>query len=216
MEYENYFYEKYKKNIFSQNGEDGIIEEFFCRLGINSGWCCEFGAWDGKHLSNTFNLVQKGFNAVYIEGDKEKFKDLLCTCNEHKNIVPVNKYVDLEDNTLDSILSETVIPKDFDLLSIDIDSADYHIWKSLVNYKPKVVIIEINSSVDPLDGNWIQTPGTTYKTTAFMPTYKLGIDKGYTFVLHTGNMIFVRNDYFDKLNIDQPKHYISNFRKNWL
>jgi len=77
--YSNKFYNKYRKNVYSQNGEDGIIEELLKRLNINNGWVCEFGAWDGIHLSNTFNLVKKNFNAVFIEGDKNKYNDLLET-----------------------------------------------------------------------------------------------------------------------------------------
>ena len=49
----------FKKNIYSQNGEDGILEEVLKKLDLKkNGWCCEFGAWDGKHGSNTFNLVK--------------------------------------------------------------------------------------------------------------------------------------------------------------
>jgi len=73
--YSNLFYNRYAKDVHSQNGEDGIIEEILKRLNINNGWVCEFGAWDGIHLSNTFNLVKKGFNAVFIEGDFKKYKD---------------------------------------------------------------------------------------------------------------------------------------------
>jgi hypothetical protein len=48
----------HRNNIFSQNGEDGVIEYILDKLNITSGTCCEFGAWDGKHLSNTFNLIK--------------------------------------------------------------------------------------------------------------------------------------------------------------
>jgi hypothetical protein len=64
--YSNLFYNKFAKDIYSQNGEDGIIEEILNKLEINNGYVCEFGAWDGVHLSNTFNLVTKGFNAVFF------------------------------------------------------------------------------------------------------------------------------------------------------
>ena len=48
----------FKKKIFSQNGEDGIVEEILNRLsGSLDKICCEFGAWDGIHLSNIYNLV---------------------------------------------------------------------------------------------------------------------------------------------------------------
>lgn len=214
--YSNIFYKTYYKNINSQNGEDGIIEEMLKRLDINNGWVCEFGAWDGIYLSNTFSLVEKGFNAVFIEGDKDKYKDLLNTVKKNKNIIPLNAYVDYNNtnNSLDNLLSTTNIPIDFDVLSIDIDSYDYQVWKSLQIYKPKIVIIEINSSINPNNNLHIHD-GKQYISTGFRPMFDLGVEKDYTFVLHTGNMIFIRNDLFNKLNI----HYedpLENFVTWWM
>ena len=210
--YSNNFYNIYSRNVYSQNGEDGIIDELLRRLDINNGWVCEFGAWDGIYLSNTFNLVQKGFNAVFIEGDSEKYKDLLNTVKKHQNITPINSFVDYNDNenSLDNLLKKTNIPIDFDILSIDIDSYDYQVWKSLEIYKPKIVIIEINSSVNT-DNNYHIHETEKYQGTGFRPTYNLGIEKGYKFVLHTGNMIFIRNDLFHKLNISYNDP-LENFR----
>jgi len=214
--YSNRIYNEYKKNIYSQNGEDGIVEELLKRLNIGSGWVCEFGAWNGIYLSNTFNLVKnKNFNAVFIEGDKKKYNDLLKTVEKFPNIVPIEAYVDHNDtsNSLDNLLKRTDIPNDFDILSIDIDSYDYQVWKSLKVYKPKIVIIEINSSVKVDNSVHIHTP-SKYQGTGFKPTYDLGLEKGYKFILHTGNMFFIRTDLFDKLNItyDNP---LENFRTIW-
>ena len=214
--YSNIFYRKYSKNKYSQNGEDGVIEELLKRLQIDNGWVCEFGAWDGKHLSNTFKLVEKGFNAVYIEGDKERYKDLLIQVEKYPNILPINAFVDYNDtnNSLDNLLKQTNIPIDFDILSIDIDSFDYQVWKSLKIYKPKIVIIEINSSIDTNNKHHIHTPGK-YQGTGFLPTYELGVMKGYKFVLHTGNMIFIKNDLFHKLNI-KYNNPLENFSNRFL
>jgi hypothetical protein len=213
--YSNKFYNQYARDVFSQNGEDGIIEELFKRLNINSGYVCEFGAWDGKHLSNTFNLIQKGFKGVFIEGDKDKFPDLLTTCKSYPNITPINSYVECEgSNTLDNLLKTTDIPFDFELLSIDIDSFDYQVWNSLKLYRPKIVVIEIISGVSTSNEDYVYQAGK-YQGTGFRPMFNLGIKKGYKFVCHTGNMIFVRNDLFDKLDIHYDNE-LENFRTQWL
>lgn len=213
--YTNKFYKQYARNVYSQNGEDGIVEELLKRLDISSGWVCEFGAWDGIHLSNTFNLVQKNFNAVYIEGDKTRYNDLLKTVEKYPNITPVNAYVDHNDthNSLDNLLKTTDIPIDFDILSIDIDSYDYQVWKNFNVYNPKIVIVEINSSVKVNNTTHIHD-GYNFQGTGFFPMYQLGIEKGYKFILHTGNMFFIRNDLFYKLNIhyDNP---LENFVPSW-
>ena len=48
-------FNKFKKNIYSQNGEDGILQELLKKLNLEkNGWCCEFGAWDGIYLCNTY------------------------------------------------------------------------------------------------------------------------------------------------------------------
>ena len=67
---------KYKYNTYSQNGEDGILEEVFKRLGLdefNKFWVVEFGAWDGKHLSNTFNLIKRVHRLVLLKGIAQNF-----------------------------------------------------------------------------------------------------------------------------------------------
>ena len=66
----------YRENKYSQFGEDGIIQEICYRQGIKVGWFVEFGAWDGKHLSNTYNLlankVGKGFLSSAIQRNTKR------------------------------------------------------------------------------------------------------------------------------------------------
>lgn len=185
----------FRLNYYSQNGEDGMIAEILKRLKIKSGWAVEFGAWDGIYLSNTFNLVEKhDFKAVYIEGDQERYKDLVNTSSKYKDrIVPVCAFVqESGTSSLESLLEKTKIPTDFDILSIDIDSYDYQIWKSFNKYNPKIVLIEVNASI-PIDTLHIHgEPGLN--GSSYLSMLKLGNSKGYTCVAHSGNMIFIRND----------------------
>jgi hypothetical protein len=202
---------KYKKNIYSQNGEDGIIEEILNRLNIKnnvSSWCCEFGACDGIKLSNTFFLVVKGWSAVYIESDKNFYSKLLNTASEYKNIYPINALVDHKKNSLnslDNLLKTTDIPKNFDILSIDIDSYDCDVWETLNNYSPKIVVIEINSRIPP---GILQRHNNEEKIgNSFSSTLQVALKKGYILVCHTGNLIFIRKELINLINIREKYIY---------
>ncbi|HDQ04634.1 MAG TPA: hypothetical protein ENN23_08770 [Deltaproteobacteria bacterium] len=104
-------------------------------------------------------------------------------------------------NTLVELLLGTDMSKDFDLLSIDIDSFDWHVWYSLINYQPKVVIIEINSSIPP--GIFQTHRDRDIMGSSFTATLELGKSKGYTLVCHTGNMFFVRDDYVAAIGLSK-------------
>ena len=203
---------EFRKNNYSQNGEDGVLEKITNLLELNNLELCEFGAWDGIQGSNTFNLLKK-YNAkcVYIEGDKKKYSSLLKTTEKNPNITPINTYIDVSQNKLDNILSKTFLKKNFDILSIDIDSNDLDVWESLENYQPKIVVIEINSSIKP---GILQKHSLEHQGNSFSSTISVGKKKMYTAVCHTGNLIFVKNEYIDKLNF--PKDLINDPKKLFI
>jgi hypothetical protein len=173
------------------------------------GSVVEFGAWDRKHLSNTFALVEKGWSAVYIEADKNRFYDLLKTSQKHPNITAINKVVEYKSSSsdsLDRILKTTYLQQNFEVLSIDIDSYDLAVWESLQSFKPKIVIIEINSSYRP--GLKRRHGENLAQGNSFTSTLEVALKKGYKLVCHTGNMIFVDTDLFPLLEI--PKVFTFN------
>lgn len=204
-------FHEFKSNSHSQNGEDGVIAEILNQLKMDNHveyWCVEFGAWDGLHLSNSFCLVEKGWNAIYIEGNSSRFQELLRTCQRFTKIVPIkakiSKFPD-DINSLDNLLANTNLPKDFELLSIDIDSYDLDIWKTLKGYHPKIVVMEIDSSIPP-GIEWTHGPLT--RGNSFSSTLKVAETKGYVLVCHTGNLIFVRRDLINSLSF--PRSYFLN------
>lgn len=206
---------KYRHNVYSQNGEDGILRELLRRLPNPTNWVCEFGAWDGTMYSNTFRLVKTlGYSAVFIESDESAFEKLLETATAHPSIVPICKKVEAEgENALDEILSTTEIPTEFDVLSIDIDSYDYQVWDSVKLYRPRIVVVEINSGIPPTRFDSVHGSGSQCGT-GFLPMTMLGMTKGYTLVCHTGNLIFVLNEYahlYSDLIIPAETCYISNW-----
>jgi hypothetical protein len=130
-----------KLNIYSQFGEDGIVDAILDVIGTTNRWCLDVGAADGLFLSNTRRLIKAlRWRAVLIESDYDKYKQL---CERSNEAICINAFVEpTGPNSLDAILARTEAPKIFDVVSIDIDGADYAVWENMHNYIGRVVIIE--------------------------------------------------------------------------
>jgi hypothetical protein len=191
---------KYASNVESQNGEDGIINHIFSVLPPEDiRYCVEFGAWDGKYLSNCFNLVSNlGWHGLFIEANDKKFKELLENHGGSTNITCLKKFVEFDGvNRLDNLINETNFPLEFDLLSIDIDGADYFVWQSVERYCPRVVIIEFNPVI-PNDVVFVQAKDmNTNHGASLLALIMLGKQKGYELLCATTcNAIFVLDKYY--------------------
>ncbi len=183
-----------RKNVYSQDGEDSIIEDICSHLGIEAGYFCEFGAWDGVNLSNCRALFERGWSGIFIEGDKSKFNDLQRTYSAAENIIRMNSYVTSRgENSLDAIFCEHNIAN-IDLLSIDIDSDDLLIWKSLRSVRPKIVIIEYNFTI-PFDTRYENPPGEM-KGNSALSICEFANKEGYVLVAGTNSNLFFIDKHF--------------------
>lgn len=220
IQYNNPLSERARK-VTSQVGEDGVIAAVLERLSIDKGWCVEFGAWDGKYHSNTWNLVHnKGWKAVYIEANQGAFEQLIENSAGLPDVHCLNEFIEIEGPTsLDGLLARTPIPTDFEFLVIDIDSNDWHIWKSLAGYRPKVVMIEF-SEFCPADIFYVKDPAAPGPSSASLTAVcELGKQKGYVLVaVIGGNAIFVVSElssHFD-LRDNSPKGMFQDFANTRL
>jgi len=196
---------QYSRIITSQCGEDGIIEEIFKRIGAVNRVCVEFGAWDGKTLSNTWELWHnRGWSALLIESDINKFKELQDNTKEFSKVTAFNAVIrHCGPDSLDNVLSKFSLPVNLDLISIDIDGDDYYIFESLNNFRPRVIAIEYNSTIPP-ELEIIQNSGQHLGASA-LALIKLAARKGYKFAYCTKTTcFFVSNEEFHKLGIDEP------------
>lgn len=208
--------DSYKRNVYSQFGEDGIIEEVLRRISVVqslSKFCVEFGAWDGLYLSNCARLLkEETFRGVLIEADKKKFKDLLKQfpgTSVHK----VQALVDVNKNSIDNILSKLDINEDIDLMSIDIDGADYWILNSLTEYIPKVLVIEFNPTI-PNSIDFFQELNFSVKHgSSAAAICRLANEKGFALVATTHcNLVFVRNEFTAPVLGQDNGYRIENIR----
>lgn len=191
-------------NVYSQSGEDGIIRKIFERLPATDKWCVEFGAWNGVFLSNTRNLIENaGYSAVLLEASKDKFRDLNNNYAGQKNVITVNALVGIgAHDGLDAILGGTPVPHDLDFLSIDVDGNDYHIWKAMSTYRPKVICIEFNPTV-PTEVAFVQRADSRVNQGASLLSFvELGKEKGYELVaVLPFNAFFVDSQYYPLFDI---------------
>lgn len=197
----------FKRDEYSQTGEDGVIEKILQILPNTDKWCVEFGAWDGVFLTNTRRLIlSQDYSAVLIEADPKKFEKLKQNYQKfQKKVTPINSFVGFgDDDNLDCILSKTPIPKEFDLLSVDIDGNDYHVWGRVEQYRPKLVVIEFNHTI-PSEVRFVQDPDPKINQGAsLLSLVELGKLKGYELVcVLRYNAFFVRQEDFSLFEIKQ-------------
>ncbi len=194
----------FRADVYSQTGEDGIIQRILAALPERDGWCVEFGALDGVEMANTRNLIQNhGYSAVLIEGDAAKFRRLQENYRANPRVQTMNRYVGLDSaGGLDMLLAPTAVPQDFDFLSIDIDGNDYHAWNAVTAYEPKVVCVEFNPTI-PTDVVFVQPPDQAIQHGASVSALAvLGKAKGYELVaVLPWNAFFVRAGYFHLFEI---------------
>lgn len=186
----------YASNTYSQCGQDGVLAKLFELMGIERGYCVEFGAWDGIRFSNTRALLKKNWSGVLIETHAARFQELESLYSDREDVVTVNRAIDLYQNSLDDILLQSGAPENLDFMSIDIDGDDYHIWNGLKQFKPKVVLIETNPYL-PIFMEYIQPYQSKHLPmgSSILSTLLLGKSKGYTPVAYISHdWLFVRND----------------------
>lgn len=209
----------FEKNVKSQFGEDGVIEEIFKRIGVSNKFCIEFGAWDGMHLSNIWNLWHNNdWNALLIESDSEKYKELIITIQDFPKVKPLLAFIRPDgENSLDSILQELDFPNIFDLLSIDIDGNDFYIFKGLNKHTPRVLLIEYNPTIPP-SLEVVQKEGEYFGSSA-LSILNLAHNKGYKLAHMTDtNMILIHESEFDKMGFEEPplEHFFVNKHLTYL
>ena len=198
-------YASFARNDYSQNGEDGIIEALLDQLPERNRWCVEFGAWDGEHLSNCANLIRNhDYSAVLIEASPERFRDLQATWQKNPRVTGLNAFVGFRpDDNLDVLLAGTAVPNDPDIISIDIDGNDYHVWAATTKLRPKIVCVEFNPTI-PNAVEFVQAANPlVHQGNGVASLVKLGREKRYELVCCSSlNAFFVDAAYFELFQIE--------------
>lgn len=201
--------ESYGYKVYSQNDEDGIIQEILRRIDRQTDRrFVEIGVGNGLE-NNTHYLLLRGWSGLWIEGSKKSFKQI-----QEKFVNPINdgslhihnEYVTREN--INAIFESYALSGEIDVLSIDIDGNDWHVLKAINTISPRIIIIEYNGKFPP-DCEWVMEYNPNYiwdKSDRHGASLKsleiLANQKGYQLVgtNYIGvNAFFVRKDLVNEL-----------------
>src|ERR1035437_3046107 len=163
---------------YSQCGEQLILEQLINKIKLTKNkFAIEFGASDSSIFSNTKFLEEK-YNCQRLLFDIEPKAD-----NVYK--------VKITSKNINYIFSVYQVPRDFDLLSIDIDGMDYWVLNALdtITYRPNIIIIEYNPQLEGCitveeNDNYI-FDGTIYHGASYLAMCRLAISKNYIPIYNT-------------------------------
>ena len=212
--------------VYSQWGEDGIIDWLISKFPEIPKNFLEIGTQDYKESNTRFLLINRNWDGFLIEADKAAVKDIKSQRIFWKHRLKVKNEFITKDN-ITNIINKINVPKKLGLLSLDIDGVDYWVLKELSVLDPSIIICEYNSlfgqkkSVTvPYKKNYIREK-EHYSNLYYGASIKAFIDlmkKRNYFLIGTNsagnNAFFLKKKYLNKANklIVKKKVFNSKFR----
>jgi hypothetical protein len=192
--------------VFSQWGEDGIIQFLIRNIDTPNKIFIEFGVENYTESNTRFLLVNNNWAGLVIDGSAENIdyirKDPIYW--QH-NLKAVSSFID-KDN-INKIISENGMKGEIGILSVDIDGNDYWVWQSIDVVNPAIVITEYNfrfgknkALTTPYNPGFVRSQShhsMIYYGASLKALYLLAQQKGYAFVgcnTAGNNAFFVRRD----------------------
>jgi len=214
--------------VFSQFGEDGIIQLLINNIPIKNEIFIEFGVENYKESNTRFLLINNNWKGLLIDSDEKSINYIKNDDIYWKHDIKAVCELITKEN-INSIFSSNGFEGDIGLLSIDIDGNDYWIWEAIEVVSPRIVICEYNSVFGckdavtiPYEPNFNITKAhfsNLYFGASLLALCYLANKKGYIFIgcNNAGNnAFFVRKDFastFKKINIKDGYVY-AKFRQS--
>ncbi len=135
--------EEVEFQVFSQRGEDGIIQYICSKLDLPKLFI-ELGVEDYTESNTRLLLVKDNWRGLVVDGNKKDISFIRKDAVSWKHpLTALHEFITTEN--IESIISGFTGGKDPGLLSIDIDGNDFWVWKALEHTRPAIVVIEYNA-----------------------------------------------------------------------
>lgn len=145
---ETKFTSKIEFSVFSQFGDDGIIQFLLNNIGIKNKIFIEFGVENYKEANTRFLLLNNNWKGLIIDGNQDYINSISSEdISWRYDLTALCSFI-TKDN-INQLFQENHLVGEIGLLSIDIDGNDYWVWKNISVVKPVIVIVEYNSVFGP-------------------------------------------------------------------
>ncbi|MBC7523016.1 MAG: hypothetical protein H7239_01035 [Flavobacterium sp.] len=192
--------------VFSQRGEDGIIQYIINKIEIPNKIFIEFGVETYTESNTRFLLINNNWSGLVLDGSKKNIDFIKNDFIYWKyDIVAKQSFITKEN--INQLLSDYTKIDDIGLLSVDIDGNDYWVWDEINVIKPRIVICEYNSAFGdtkkitvPYKSDFVRGKAhfsELYFGASLAAFCHLADKKGYDFIGTTSagvNAYFVRKD----------------------
>lgn len=129
--------------VFSQYGDDGIIQFLINELSIENKYFVEFGVENYRESNTRFLLLNNNWSGLVIDGSEKNIAQIKKEeIYWRHDLLAVNAFVNREN--INEIIGSRV-KGNIGLLHIDIDGNDYWIWERIDVIDSDIVIVEYNS-----------------------------------------------------------------------
>ena len=130
--------------VFSQWGEDGIIDYLVSRIAVPNEVFVEFGVQDYAEANTRFLLKRRNWTGLVIDSSAAYVRRIRSDpISQMHDLRSVHAMITAEN--INSIIAGAGISGDIGLLSIDIDGNDYWVWKAIDVISPRLVVCEYNA-----------------------------------------------------------------------
>ena len=202
--------------VFSQWGEDGIIQHLVRNVEIDRPIFVEFGVENYVQSNTRFLLTNNAWSGLVIDGSQDNIEYIRRDPIYWASNLKAQQAFITKDN-INQLLSGNGISGDIGLLSVDIDGNDYWVWEAIDTISPRIVVCEYSSQFGPVAE--VTTPydpafvrgmahwSKVYYGASISAFCSLAHHKGYSLVASNSagnNIFFVRNDLVGSFRVLTP------------
>jgi len=216
-------------SVFSQWGDDGIIQWLINNIDLPSRTFIEFGVENYRESNTRFLMMNNNWSGFVMDESESNISEIINSEYFWKYRLSA-KAAFIDANNINNLLLSSDIGKKVGILHIDIDGNDYWVWKEINVICPILVIIEYNSAfgIDraitiPYNATFCRTDAhysNLYFGASLRALQQLSNDKGYSFIgcnSAGNNAYFIKKEYLNDRVCEtalEDGYVVSKFRES--